>query len=98
MAGRFVAGGEGGKVFAEEWTGQLSLRKVVCSCGMSPWCSSKPRGLSRAKHGQQGSGARERMESGSRLSICHRRRLGQPQGGWQGRPGRGIWGAAGGVK
>lgn len=48
------SGGQGRKVF-EEWChqGQLSLRKVACTRGMSPWHSDKLRELSRSKGGQQ---------------------------------------------
>lgn len=61
---------KGRKVF-EEWChrGQLSLRKAVCTCGMSLWHPDKPRGLSQSKGGQQepafpqqGSSSRDRME------------------------------------
>lgn len=40
---------------SEEWChqGQLSLRKVVCTCGMSRWHCDKTRGLSQSKGGQQ---------------------------------------------
>lgn len=48
------SGGQGRKVFEERChQGRLSLRKVVCTCGVSLWHPDKLRGLSQSKGGQQ---------------------------------------------
>lgn len=74
-------GGEGRKVFEEWWTGLLSLRKVMCSCGMSPWRSGTPSPGRAPARGRGWSWAAGSRRCGERTEHLRRHGLWQHWGG-----------------